>query len=361
MHIHLIDPEDGRWAETLPLVPHEFYHLPGYLSLEARRMQGTAKALYAEEGAWRLLLPLVLREVPEAVAETTAGAGKQDAVSPWGYPGPLVAGPAAGCDAFLERALLAGRELLRAAGVIALFVRLSPLFPIPAALGRVGKLVTHGPCFWLDLEESPEELQSQLRPRYRSYLNALHRDGVEARFLPFASKMDEFIALNYHTMERVGAADWYYFDRGFYEGLAALLGDSLKLCAVELDGGLLAAGLFIASGGIVQYYVSGVDKRLGQPHATKLMITTVRDWAKGAGHRRFNLGGGVGANDDALSQFKRGFTRHSSLFHSWRLVTDDTGYGEALRTWEARSGVPADPVEGYFPAYRKALPAVVNA
>lgn len=361
MQTQLIDPDDARWAAMLPSVPHEFYHLPGYSRLEAKRMGGVPKALYAEDGGRRLLLPFIVRDLPGGLLAGEGSSPALDAGSAWGYPGPLIASTGQDNDAFVEAALRSGQETLQTHGVVALFARLSPLFPIPAALGRVGALVQHGPCFWLDLEESEEELQNQLRSRYRSYLNALRRDGVEARFIPFADRMDEFIALNHHTMERVGAADWYYFDRSFYEGLNALLGDSLKLCAVELGGRMLAGGLFISSGGIVQYYVSGVDKSLGQPHATKLMITTVRDWARATGHRRFNLGGGVGANDDALSQFKRGFTKHSSIFHSWRLVTDELRYDQAVRQWENRSGIPADTVGGYFPAYRKPIAAAPAA
>lgn len=353
MQTILIEPDDPRWAEVLPLVPHEFYHLPGYTRLEAARMRGTPKALYAEDAGRRFLLPFVLREIPAVVLGAETASPKLDGASPWGYPGPLVSSAESDADAFLKAALVSGRETLRAHGVISLFVRLSPLFPISAVLGQVGTLMEHGPCYWLNLDESEEELQRQLRGRYRSYLNALRRDGVEARFIPFVERMDEFIALNHHTMERVGAADWYYFNRGFYEGLNALLGDSLKLCAVELDGRMLAGGLFITSGGIVQYYVSGVDKALGQPHATKLMIATVRDWAKASGHHRFNLGGGVGANDDALSQFKRGFTKHSSTFHSWRLIADEDWYGRAVSHWETRNGLSADSLSGYFPAYRK--------
>ncbi|MBE7502947.1 MAG: GNAT family N-acetyltransferase [Verrucomicrobiales bacterium] len=361
MQTHLVDPEDPRWTETLLGLPHEFYHLPEYVRLEAGRMQGTAKALYAQEGDQRFLLPLVLREVPSRESNTGSTLPWVDAVSPYGYAGPLVVAPPAVCDEFLERALLCSEPMLRESGVIAVFVRLSPLSLVPGALGRIGQLVAHGPCFWLNLEESQEELQSQLRPRYRSYLNALRRDGVSARFVPFASKLDEFMLLYHQTMQRVGAAEWYYFSRDFYQGLAAALGDSLKLCVVELGGKLLAAGVFIGSGGIVQYYLSGVDQSLGQPHATKLMMITVRDWAKSAGYRRFNLGGGVGAHDDALSQFKRGFTKHSAPFHSWRWVTDETRYTLAVRAWEARTGVPADPPHGYFPAYRRSYPPAAPA
>lgn len=118
----------------------------------------------------------------------------------------------------------------------------------------------------------------------------------------------------------------------------------------------MAAGLFAVSGGVVQYVLAGRDERLDPPHATKLMVAFVRDWAKREGLQIFNLGGGLGASEDTLSQFKRGFTKHSSSFHTWRLIVDDQEYLRRSRAWEQLNGVPADGIEGYFPAYRKLIP-----
>lgn len=184
---------------------------------------------------------------------------------------------------------------------------------------------------------------------------------MAAGFVPFQEGLETFLGLYYRTMDRVGTARWYYFEREYFEQLGALLGGNLRLCVVTLRGQVLAAGLFAVSGGIVQYLLSGVDERLGQPHATKLMMTYMRDWAKDAGHRALHLGGGVGGADDALSQFKRGFTRHSSLFRTWRLVVDDTLYAACVRAWELHTGGAADPIGGFFPAYRQPFPSVATA
>lgn len=77
---------------------------------------------------------------------------------------------------------------------------------------------------------------------------------------------------------------------------------------------LVAAGLFASSGGVQHDLLSGADESLAQPHATRLIMVFARDWAKGATLRALDFGGGIGARDDAPSQFKRRFTWQSGTF-----------------------------------------------
>jgi hypothetical protein len=347
---------DPRWIGLLERCPHEFYHLPGYVQLEAQRMGGRAAAMWIGDGENQWLVPVVIRPLPELLGCELPQNGWRDAVSPYGYPHPLCTSKAGEQEEFLNKALGLLAEWLSAEKILTLFVRCSPLLGLPPAYAVHGRVVEHGPCYWIDLTETAEELNSQLRSRYRSYLNAMRREGVEARWIPLESGLSAFVDLYYRTMDRVHAARWYYFEPCYFEGLNRLLGDNLRLCEVHLRGQTVALGLFACSGGIVEYLFSGVDERLAQPHATKLMMVFVRDWAKIAGLRLFHLGGGVGGKEDALSQFKRGFTRHASPFRSWRFVSDTGTYACLLKAWEQLADAAAEPIEGYFPAYRKPLP-----
>ena len=55
MHVDLIQPTDRRWRDTLAMIPHDFYHLPEYVSLESSRLRGTAVAAYVEQPGVRLV------------------------------------------------------------------------------------------------------------------------------------------------------------------------------------------------------------------------------------------------------------------------------------------------------------------
>lgn len=354
----ILAPGDERWQGMLARCRHEFYHWPAYVQLEAERMGGEAAALWVgrREGAW--LLPVVLRSVADVPGVKPPAGRWRDAVTPYGYPHPLSWVEERDEGEFLERALAALQPFLRRHDVVAVFARCSPLRRLAPAHARHGRVIEHGPCYWIDLSQGIAALNAQMRSRYRSYLNALGREGVSARWVSVADHLPSFTRLYYATMDRVGAAAWYYFEPDYFTGLARVLGRELHLCSVEAAERPLAQGLFASTDGVVQYLFSGAEDGAGQPHATKLMIVFVRDWAKSAGLQVFHLGGGIGARDDALSQFKRGFTRHWSPFRTWRWVVDEERYADLVAGWEGAAGVEADSIEGYFPAYRKVAPRV---
>jgi len=355
----ILRPEDPRWAAMLGRRHHEFYHWPEYVGLEAKRMGGQPAALWVggANGAW--MLPVVLRNVAEVPGVSLSAAHWRDAVTPYGYPHPLYWVGDADEESYLDDALAALKIFLRSQGIVAVFARCSPLRRLSAAHEKHGHVIAHGPCYWIDLNESAEALRSQMRKNYHYYLKALKRSGVKAHFAPL-SQLPAFVGLYQQTMTRIGAAPWYFFDNQYFANLAMALGSSLRLCKVEIGAHALAMGLFVASGGIVQYLFSGSDGQKQHPlsDATKLMIEYVRDWAKEAGLHVFHLGGGFGAREDSLSEFKRGFTRHSSTFYTWRWVVDEDRYATLVAGWERAAGIGAGPIDGYFPAYRKPLPSL---
>ena len=347
----ILEPGDDRWKRVLSKVRHQFYQCPEYVALEASRQGGEARAVFVEGEGGALLVPLVFH----AARVGESGPEVLDAISPYGYPGMLVDARGSG-EPFVRDALETARPVLARAGVTGVFVRLDPLLDRPEYLAGIGTLVRHGACTWIDLTLTREELHRHLRGRYRSYIRALERAGVRARFDEAFTNLDVFIELYYRTMDAVGAARLYYFEHSYFDGLRAILGDALKLCLVEHLDRIVAAGLFAVSGGVVQYLFSGKDEAGGHPHATKLMMVHVRDWAKAEGNQVMHLGGGVGGRtDDALSRFKRGFSKLTRPFFTWRWIVHEERFSEAVTAWEHFSGQEADHMAGYFPPYRKPI------
>jgi hypothetical protein len=96
MKTMILAPDAPLWQQALHAMEHEFYSLPAYARICADHERGTAMAFLAhEEDSW-LLLPLILHPIDPDLAGTT---GLMDAVSPYGYSGPLFRGD----EAFLQR------------------------------------------------------------------------------------------------------------------------------------------------------------------------------------------------------------------------------------------------------------------
>ncbi len=290
-----------------------------------------------------MLLPIIVRGIPGQDAGS-------DAISPYGYPGPLFQGDAD--SDFIVRAFAGVIAHLRDNDIVSLFVRLHPILNRHlAGLIREGVVVEHGETVVIDLTATTADLWSATRSGHRNEINRSIRAGnrayIDADWVNEARFVDLYVA----TMGRVGASAAYMFGADYLRDLREALGSRLHLCVVDVDGTIAAAGLFTEECGIVQYHLSGTDEAFAQARPTKLMLHFVRGWMKERGNRVMQLGGGVGGARDSLFDFKAGFSRQRQPFHTWRVVIDPKRY--AALSQARHPGVDPTDLRGYFPLYRR--------
>ena len=356
MRAALLEPGDPRWAEVLAGVPHDVYHLPEYLAMSAAFEGGEARALLAEDGEVRLLAPLLLRPLPAALE---APAEWRDALTPYGYPAPLLAGD--GAAERLAPLLEAALGEAAAAGVVTAFFRLHPLLPLPheaEVLPRLGEVVEHGETVAVDLSLPAEQHWSQTRGNHRTGINRLRKQGFQVRVDDW-SLFSDFRRIYAETMERVGAGGFYFFSDAYFEALRRSLGERLHLFAVlSPEGEVACAGLFPAVEGVVQYHLGGTAPAFLGVAPSKLMFDAVRNWGREAGLRWLHLGGGVGGARDSLFNFKAGFSPVHLPFRTFRVVLDAGRETELVRRRDHLAG-GAGAAPGFFPRYRAApLPSL---
>ena len=326
----LLETGDTAWAEALRRVRHDVYHHPDYVKLA----EGTPAAFRYDEGDHLMLLPLLLRPVP--------GTGLRDAVSPYGYPGPVSTGHPPG---FWDRAASALVEVLRCQGVVSAFVRLHPLLPAPLpALSGAGTVVHHGETVSIDLTLPAEQLWQQTGRTHRNQINKAKRAGVRIDVDDW-SRYDAWIDTYHATMRRVGAGGFYFFDREHFHRLRAALGEHVHLAVAVRDDEVLGGNLFFEHDGVMHTHLQST--RDGQIFwADKLLYHEVRLWGRERGNRVHHLGGGLGGSDDSLFRYKAAFGSGRQPFHTWRLVTDPIAF-------EKLAGpVSAEALTGRFPPYR---------
>lgn len=358
MRVQIIETSDSRWGDALGTMSHDFYSLPGYGTLAARFEGGVAVAILAEEGERRLLLPFLLREIPDASGRR----GWRDAVSPYGYPGiGITPGDAedGGGNDFLDEAMTAAIALLRERGVVSLFIRLNPLLPVDAGvLGQHGLVVDHGQTVSIDLRPDREMLFRDLRRDHAKNLRRLDHLGftctLDDRGTP--ESIAAFVDVYTETMDRLDASASYYFDAAYVTDLIAALDGRVMIAVVRQGEDVAAAGIFTEVGEGVQHHLVGTRSAFFHFAPSKLIIRDAVFWAKARGHRLMHLGGGLGGTEDALFWFKSGFSPDRHLFQTARIVIDRAAYDELTSRWEGRAGVPAAGPDGFFPAYRAPVP-----
>lgn len=332
----LLEPAAREWKETLQHVGHDMYHVPDYVVLDARLYGGTPAAFHYEREGRRLLIPLVLRDIPDS--------GLRDAISPYGYPGPV---GSTGDPAFWDAACSAFVSTLSDSGVISAFIRLHPLLSAPV-LGAHGKLVYHGETVSMDLTVSEDEMWKQTRADHRNHINRAKRAGTQIVFDDW-TRLGEWVEVYHDNMRRVGATSYYFFTREHLEALHDAVGDRMHLVVALEDGEVVGGNTFFSYDGIATGYVSST-RRAPKRYADELLYDSVRRWCRQRGDRVFHLGGGKGGANDSLFSYKAGFSIGRNPFHTWRVIADPVAYERLVRERRPEAD-PAD-LTITFPAYR---------
>lgn len=330
----------SEWAAALKRCSHDCYHLPGWMRAAEFGDGGKARAIYATDGEQELLVPIIRRKVD---------AEGWDAVSPYGYGGPVVSDDISG--EFIDTALRAIVDRLREAGCISWFIRLHPLLNADWQ-SSVGTVLEQGKTVSIDLTKSEEAHWHETRRGHRKNIIRAMEAGVTVRTDRDFDILPTFIRLYSETMRRLGAASSYFFDDRYYHALATEIGENLRLFVAEEAGKVIGATLFSVAweSGIMQAHLFGADPQYVHRQPYKVITHAARSWGRERGLKRLHLGGGVGgSSSDSLFSFKHGFSPDTHVFRTQRVIVDPKRY-----VWlcGGDESVLSD-MTGYFPAYRR--------
>ncbi len=348
MTAEFITPDDPRWKAFLKKADHDFYHLPEYVSFAGRHEGGEATAFLVEEQGQGLLIPFLLRPLPEKLDVQVDGC---DALSPYGYPAPILYGSPD--DNTFERLWRQFIEMAKERGVISVFVRMHPLLPFPKeSLRKYGSLIQHGQTVYCDLSLSCEDMLGQTCKNHKRNIRKLQKNGFTTVRNDWTF-WHPFMEVYRETMRRVGAKGFYLFSDEYFDDLKRALKEKLDLwVVVSADGEFAAGAVFTVTNGIIEYHLGGTAEPFLGVAPSKLMFSDVRTWGKEGGHRILHLGGGLGGETDSLFKFKAGFSQDHSSFHTFRMVLDQEKYGRLEKKWRELSGQPSSDQEA-FPVYRQ--------
>lgn len=340
-----LDSNDLRWHNILQRLRHDIYHLPSYVNVSANRIRAKATAIYIERDGKELFIPILLRNLPDGIGKIEW----RDAISPYGYPGPLFSSSA---QPEMRRELWATMVAwAQDSRIVSLFIRSHPLLtPQPGPSWLSTTVVEHGRIVYVDLTEDIRSIRQQRRSDTRRNIQALKRSGFTIAINDW-NRYDDFMQSYWDTMRRVGADKKYMFDVEYFRNLRTALGDRLHLCVVIAPNGDTAAGgLFFECDGIYQYHLGATEISYLRNSPSKLMFDGVIEWAKERHGLQLVLGGGLDGEEDSLFHFKKGWSNHAQPYHSIRVVPSETNYLAILKAADVEMN---DNRSGIFPVYRQ--------
>jgi Acetyltransferase (GNAT) domain len=366
-----ISPSDPTWQECLNKIPHDFYHLPGYLELEANRINGIAEATIVKDGEDIFFLPYIIRNCDLIIGDPLAVNDDRsyDIISPYGYPGMLVDESGQNTQ-FITTALNAIYENWRQRNICSAFLRLHPLlnnyidrsisdrYDSVDSNAPYERLNLRGEVVICDLTQSLAEIWSQIRSNHRTKINKLKRGGFTVKMGSIEKYFDVFIDIYTETMNRVNATQTYYFTRDYFDRFIQALGKGVNICVVETAGEVIAACLVTEFSGIIQYHLGGTRTTFLPQSPTTMMLHYLIEWGQQRHDRYLNLGGGLGGERDSLYHFKAGFSDLTKTFSTMEVIIDRDLYDRLTTLRAESSGMALSQFEqtSFFPAYR--LPSV---
>lgn len=350
MFTAIIEPTDDHWMQALSNLRYDFYHLPQYATLEAKRIGGKAVALYANNDRYQALLPLIF-------TPTTISLDSFDATSPYGYPGPitnfLIKDDNLNTDHFINTAISEWLKHLNDNNVVTCFIRHHPILQsLNKVFSLFGQLTFRGETVSFDLSKSNDEIWDNIKVNHRSEIKKTEQLGFEIEVDANWKRIEDFILCYNLNMDRVNAKSLYYFSREYYSNFIAALSGKSFLISALYNGKMTGAAIFTEFNGIVQLHLGCTfsDYLKNYPH--KLLYYKVALWAKERGNTHLHLGGGLGGSNDSLFTFKSRFSPLRHQFFTSELIINQETYNTLSEKWK---GEHPEVNSNYFPLYKTPL------
>jgi hypothetical protein len=337
LSFHVWEADSAEWqAHWLSWPEREVWAHPGYAALyEDELTRALCAAWRSDDGC--VLYPFLLRDLRTEPFNVDAA----DTITPYGYGGAFFWGGER--DAVAAGFWRAFDDWAAGEVVVSEFVRLAlfedELLPYPGE--REPRLVN----VVRDLGPSADELWMDCEHKVRKNVKKARRSGVRIEFDADAGRLDDFLRLYDHTLDRREAPERYRFSRAFFEAIGDRLGGHFVYAHALHEDRVVSSELVLLSERTAYSFLGGTASGAYDLRPNDLLKYELILRLKEHGKQRFVLGGGY-EPDDGIFRYKRSFAPHGLVpFFVGRRVLEPQLYHDLT----SRLG-GAEPA--YFPAYR---------
>lgn len=255
-------------------------------------------------------------------------------------------------ERFKSAALLMMVDDLKRQDYVAGFVRFHPLLANYEGF-TVGRLIEDRKTVAIDLSLEENDIWMQeIHTKNRNVIKKGEKSGLTFMVDNDYKYLPEFIRLYDATMDKLDAADFYYFKQRYYEEFVKTLPNSF-LGVVLYEDKVVSAAIFMYEGEYGHYHLSGSDVSALKLSPNNFMLWHAALELKGRGVKTLHLGGGTtSAEDDSLFGFKSRFSKHTYQFCLGKLIFDEHLYQSICSDWEAKNPDKAEHYKHFLLKYK---------
>lgn len=322
------------WNRVLEFFPeHDFVHTFDFHHISQESGEGLPVifAVKDENENYLACWPALKREI--------SGTDFFDLTSVYGYAGPLATN-----QELSGKCLNLIFSAMQEMRVVALFSRMHPLF-IDQIHEQELRGVKLGDVIVIDARQHSPLVSYRSGHRYE--IRKALSNGLQIHVDHRCDEMNEFVEIYQQSMRDLSASDYYLFSSNYFNAIKEATDFKAFLIFAEIDGKRIAASMFIVTGQVMQYYLSGTVDAYKKLSPSKAIIAKAHELAISMGIEKIILGGGVGSKEDHLFKFKNGFSELRTPFYIFKKIINSQVYAELC---EAK-GIDHQ-ATAYFPAYR---------
>jgi CelD/BcsL family acetyltransferase involved in cellulose biosynthesis len=339
------EADRNQWLDLWNDWPdREVFAHPGWVDLFRGEEDHSICVVLKSDGGC-ILFPLIARPIDQE--PWGKGFDCIDLASPYGYGGPFRWGNVDESVFWAEFQIWA-----KAKNVVSCFARLS-LFR-DHAVSPPGSEKFNAANVIRYLELAPDELWMDYAHKVRKNVKRAQREGVRVEIDFSGSRIEEFLAIYYATMDRRGASQAYYFNRSFFARLIGALKGQFVFFHALHRGALVSTELVLSSATHIYSFLGGTLDQLFDLRPNDMIKHEIILWGCHEKKQAYVLGGGYGAEDGIL-RYKRSFAPKGDVsFNTLQLIIDHELYDRLIATrasFEARHSTDW-PRHNFFPAYR---------
>ena len=348
MGVRIIRTDDpGLWDSEVDRFRTDTYFLSGYHKAYETEHEKAELFLYESAGD-RLAYPFLRRPIAEVSGQPVTGT-YCDIETVYGYTGPVSTSTD---KRFLAEAWQQFSVYCLETGVVAEFARFDPFLRNWQVAPADMQIVDDRETVAVSLTFDPDALWASYPSIQRNRLRKAQAAGLVCEKVDNTVGIETFVTLYYHTMDRLGAADSYWFGARYFDILREELGARLECYLVRDGDQIVAGGLFFRDDKTIHYHLGGSDADALAKAPNNLLFHTVALQNLGTGPEWLHLGGGrTPKADDNLFRFKKTFSGERKLFKTGRKIHDQGAYGTLCDLWKSRN--PAVDAPPYFLLYRQ--------
>ncbi len=196
--------------------------------------------------------------------------------------------------------------------------------------------------------DSEEAIWGRFSPSNRRHIKVASKEGVEIRIETSKEAFDVFQYIYKTTMNQDDANSYYYFDEKFFDSVRNDLDGDFKLFTAYLGETAIASSIMLFDGKYMNYHLSGQLFEYRRYAGTNKLLYDAAKWGCQNGYDWLHLGGGLGAKEGPLYDFKKSFYKkgEDKEFYVGRKIVDKEKYDYliSLRNEELS--------DDFFPRYR---------